>query len=144
MTGSHNRNRVQGSGERDLGLMLAALTVSRRPGEYHLASLGAEDAAGLTLGSGVEALISEPESDRDTVTVVADRDAADRLGLTTAFIAAWLTLDVHSSLEAVGLTAAVSRTLADGEIACNVLAGFHHDHLLVPIDRVDEAIECLE
>ncbi len=56
---------------------------------------------------------------------------------------AWITLTVHSSLEAVGLTAAVANTLASAGIACNVLAGFHHDHLLVPIDRVDDAMAAL-
>jgi hypothetical protein len=54
-----------------------------------------------------------------------------------------LTLTVWSSLEAVGLTAAFSRALADADIPCNVLAGYHHDHLLVPVDRADEAIAAL-
>ena len=51
---------------------------------------------------------------------------------------------MHSSLEAVGLTAALSGALAARGIACNVLAGYVHDHLLVPWDRADEATECLE
>ena len=50
---------------------------------------------------------------------------------------AWLTLSIQSSLEAVGLTAAVSARLAERDIACNVLAGYHHDHLLVPVARAD-------
>ena len=56
---------------------------------------------------------------------------------------AWLTLEVHSSLESVGLTAAVSARLAARGIACNVIAGYHHDHLLVPVARADDAIEAL-
>ena len=56
---------------------------------------------------------------------------------------AWLSLTVQSSLEAVGLTAAFSKVLGDAGIPCNVLAGYHHDHLLVPIDRVDDAIAVL-
>ncbi len=51
-----------------------------------------------------------------------------------------MTLDVHSALEAVGLTAAFSAPLAELGIACNVLAGYIHGHLLVPVDRADEAI----
>jgi hypothetical protein len=43
----------------------------------------------------------------------------------------------------VGLTAAVSGVLADAGISCNILAGFHHDHLLVPEDDLDSALEVL-
>ena len=48
---------------------------------------------------------------------------------------------MDSTLEQVGLTALFSRALADAGISCNVLAGVHHDHLLVPADRADEALE---
>ncbi len=69
---------------------------------------------------------------------------------TTAIIAedggdfARITLMVHSALDGVGLTAAVSGALAEAGIACNVVAGFHHDHLFVPWDRRDEALERLQ
>ncbi len=58
-------------------------------------------------------------------------------------MAAWITLRVDSTLEQVGLTALFSRALADTGISCNVLAGLRHDHLLVPADRADEALEVL-
>ena len=45
---------------------------------------------------------------------------------------------------AVGLTAAVSTALARAGIACNMLAGFHHDHLLVPLNRLDDALDVLD
>ena len=57
---------------------------------------------------------------------------------------AWITLDVHSALDAVGLTAAVAGALAERGIACNVVAGFHHDHLFVPVDRAGDAIDALD
>ncbi len=50
---------------------------------------------------------------------------------------------MHSSLEAVGLTAAVSAALTEAKISCNVLAGFHHDHLLVPVADAERALEVL-
>jgi hypothetical protein len=50
---------------------------------------------------------------------------------------------VHSSLQAVGLTAAVATALAERGIACNVVAGFHHDHLFVPHERGAEAMDAL-
>jgi hypothetical protein len=55
-----------------------------------------------------------------------------------------ITLMVHSALEGVGLTAAVSGALADAGIACNVVAGFHHDHLFVPWARREEALDILQ
>jgi len=55
-----------------------------------------------------------------------------------------ITLMVHSALEGVGLTAAVSGALADAGIACNVVAGYHHDHLFVPWQRRDEALAILQ
>ena len=50
---------------------------------------------------------------------------------------------MHSELEAVGLTAAVGKALTDARISCNVLAGFHHDHLLVPVADAPRALEVL-
>ena len=52
---------------------------------------------------------------------------------------ACLTLDVHSALTSVGLTALVSTVLADAGIACNVIAGYYHDHLLVPEGKAEQA-----
>lgn len=54
-----------------------------------------------------------------------------------------ITLMVHSALDGVGLTAAVAGALAERGIACNVVAGFHHDHLFVPWARGEEAVRAL-
>jgi hypothetical protein len=55
-----------------------------------------------------------------------------------------ITLMVYSALDGVGLTAAVATALAGRGIACNVVAGFHHDHLFVPWDRRAEALDVLQ
>ncbi|KPF62697.1 ACT domain-containing protein [Porphyrobacter sp. AAP60] len=55
-----------------------------------------------------------------------------------------ITLMVHSALDGVGLTATVSGRLAADGIACNIVAGFHHDHLFVPWERRDEALALLQ
>ena len=55
-----------------------------------------------------------------------------------------ITLKVHSDLEAVGLTAAVSGALATSGIACNVVAGLYHDHLFVPWDQREHALQLLQ
>ena len=54
-----------------------------------------------------------------------------------------ITLRVRSRLDAVGLTAVVSSQLAKAGISCNVVAGYFHDHLFVPVERAAEALELL-
>jgi hypothetical protein len=85
------------------------------------------------------AVIREDEG----TTLVLTRDQADRAGLRYDYTAARVTLKINSSLSAVGLTAAVSRVLADAGISCNVIAGFAHDHLFVDWDRGPKAVALL-
>jgi hypothetical protein len=63
--------------------------------------------------------------------------------LAGSFRCAWITLGVTSALEAVGLTAAVATALTQDNISCNVIAGFHHDHLFVPIGNAQAAMTAL-
>ena len=123
-------------GERNLDRLLASLEPVQRPGTFVFAVV--EDAA--SVGAVVpEATVREEEG----LTVVLRREDADRLGIAYEHVAAWITLRVHSALDAVGLTAAVSTALADAGLSCNVIAGYHHDHLLVPADRAQDAITVL-
>jgi len=87
-----------------------------------------------------EATVREEEG----LSLVVSIDVARDHGLEPELVMAWLTLRVHSSLESVGLTAAVSRVLAESHIACNMIAGFHHDHLLVPAESAESAIAAIE
>lgn len=124
------------TGETDLAKMLSTLSVQRRDDAVTLVSIEGP----IELGNGIEALMMESEG----TTVVATLDEAERRGWPIDFKAAWLTVEVHSSLESVGLTAVMSRALSERGIPCNVLAGYYHDHLLVPMGRADEAVEALE
>jgi hypothetical protein len=119
--------------ERDLSRLLATMEPVRRPGEWVFVSLP----TGQVVRS--SATVVEDEG----VTHVLARADADEYGFAYDFVAAWITLEVHSALDAVGLTAAVAGALAGAGISCNVLAGAHHDHLLVPVERADEAIDVL-
>ena len=123
------------SGVTDLEELIASMQPEPREGEFVVATVPASRVAELP----AEAVIQEAEGP----TVVLRREDADAHGIDYEFVAAWITLTVHSDLAAVGLTAAVSTALADAGISCNVLAGFHHDHLLVPADRRDDALEVL-
>lgn len=123
------------SGVSDLHDLLGALNPEARDGEFVVATIPDAEIDGVA----PDAVIRESEG----TTIVLRREDADAAGIPYAFVAAWITLTVHSDLAAVGLTAAVSTALADADISCNVLAGFHHDHLLVPADRRDDALEVL-
>ncbi len=123
------------TGEKDLRTLLATMRPARRDGEFVYVLWP----HGRPLTGGIEAAVREAEG----LTVVMPRAEADSLGLSYDFVGAWITLEVHSSLEAVGLTAAVSAALTAAKISCNVLAGFHHDHLLVPVADVERALEAL-
>ena len=127
------------TGEMNLAAMLESISVSVRPDHYVVVTLP-HDAAIPSLGDGVAAVIAEDEGPTVIATVV-------RAGLEEwphDFTASWLTIDVHSALQAVGLTATFSRQLGRAGIPCNVIAGFFHDHILVPVDKTDAAVEVIE
>ncbi len=125
------------TGERDLEVLLRRASPRRADGEYVFTRL--DPGAGVPAGAHPVVTVAE----REGLTLVLPRAEADELGLPYTFVAAWITLEVHSALEAVGLTAAFSRALADEGIPANVVAGFTHDHLFVPVARAADALRAL-
>lgn len=119
----------------DLDALLKTLSPKVRAGKYVFACVDEYTAARL------RPIVTVRED--EGTTVVVELGEAIELRLAYDFISAWITLDVHSSLDAVGLTATVSRVLTDEGISANVVAGFHHDHIFVPHDRAEDAVECL-
>ena len=85
------------------------------------------------------AVIRETEG----LTMVLDQQAAHNAGIDTGPAFRLISLNVHSALEAVGLTAAVSACLARHGIPANMLAGFYHDHVLVPSEQAEQALQAL-
>lgn len=77
------------------------------------------------------------------LTLILTKADADAAGLDYSYVAARITLQVNSTLDEVGLTAAVSRALADAGISCNVIAATAHDHLFVPWPRRHQALDLL-
>ncbi|MFF0077474.1 ACT domain-containing protein [Streptomyces sp. NPDC005494] len=125
------------TGERDLRTLLHGMRPELNPGCYVFTVLPAAE-----MPTGVTPVVTVTE--REGLTLVVPEAQAVAAGLPYDFVAGWITLRVHSALDAVGLTAAVSLALTDAAISCNVVAGFHHDHLFVPHARADEAIRVLE
>lgn len=122
----------------ELHELLARLSPRLEPGEYLFCTLRGvvEPPAHLQ----ALATIREPEG----LSLVIDQHQAQGLGLPASGPFRLITLRVHSSLEAVGLTAAVSTALAGAGISANVIAGYHHDHLLVPAGRAGQALAVLQ
>ncbi len=125
------------TGERDLEALLRRASPKRVEGEYVYTRLE----PGTAVPSGAHPVVTVAE--REGLTLVLPRGEADELGLPYEFVAAWITLEVHSALEAVGLTAALSTALAGAGIPANVVAGFAHDHVFVPAGRAAEALRAL-
>ena len=123
-------------GEMDLQMMLDSLDVERRPGTFTFVAVEVPTPGLLAAAHG---MVKEGR----LTTLVLPVESARRAGLPVVVEMAWLSLTVQSSLEAVGLTAAFSKILGDKNISCNVLAGYHHDHILVPVDRAADALEAL-
>ena len=121
--------------ERDLRQLIRHMRPEAHPGRYVFAVVPGPVAPGLH----PVVTVAEDEG----VTVVVPQEQADAAGLAYDYVAAWITLRVQSALAAVGLTAAVARALADAGLSCNVVAGYHHDHLFVPHEGLAEALEVL-
>lgn len=79
----------------------------------------------------------------ESFTYVLEKEIADNMNLKYSFVAAWITLCVYSSLEAVGLTAKVANALAAENISCNAVAAYHHDHVFVPFKDGERAVSIL-
>jgi uncharacterized protein len=124
------------AGETSLQTLIRSMSPELNDGDYVFCSVA--DAGAL---KGIEALGSFRE--REGLTVILERQQAEALGLSFDYLAAWITLNVHSALEAVGLTAAFASALGQAGISCNVIAGFYHDHLFVGKNDAHKALSVL-
>ncbi|MFH8839149.1 ACT domain-containing protein [Streptomyces sp. NPDC017868] len=122
--------------ERDLTRLLAGMRPELDPGRYVFTTVDGPAPAGVA----PVVTVAEAEG----LTLVVRQEEADAAGLAYDYVAGRITLRVHSALDAVGLTAAVATELAAVGLSCNVVAGFHHDHLFVEHDRADEALAVLD
>lgn len=126
---------------RDLDRLIAGMEP-----HLHAAPAGFVAARDLkdALGRWPEQAIIGTFREAEGLTVILDLSDPACRDCRPVFVAAWLTLTVHSDLEAVGLTAAFAAALGAEGISCNVVAALHHDHIFVPLDDGPRALAVLE
>jgi len=125
-------------GTTDLPTLLASLQPVIADDEYVFLL---RTAASYSDGAELTPIASFAEN--EGLTLIVPRSKADSAGETYDEVYCKITLQVHSSLSAVGLTAAVADALAKQEISANVVAAFHHDHIFVPASRARDAMNAL-
>lgn len=124
------------SGEKDLQQLLKSMKPEHNAGEYVFCKVEKLE----------DVNVNETEmffKEREAITLILKKEIADQLKLDYSVVMSWITLTVHSSLEAVGLTAAFSKALSENQISCNVVAAFYHDHIFVNKEDVEKAMKIL-
>ncbi|HEY8928532.1 MAG TPA: ACT domain-containing protein [Mucilaginibacter sp.] len=124
------------SGETNLNQLLRTMSPELKAGDYVFCTVNDVSAIDRNhiIGSFKEA---------EGWTIILEKEQADKKRLSYSYIAAWITLTVHSSLETVGLTAAFATALGNAGISCNVVAAFYHDHIFVAKKDAERAMEVL-
>jgi hypothetical protein len=117
--------------------MLAGMTPVLREGEFVFCSVPEEGEIPASLNP--LGRFREAEG----TTLILERSAAREAGFDVSLPMRQITLQVHSALDGVGLTAAVASALGRADIPCNMVAGFHHDHVFVPTGLAEPALRIL-
>ena len=123
------------SGETNLDRLLAAMSAELIDGVFVFATVDAVP-DGLT----PRMVFQEAEG----TTLILLKSQAEQAGLAYEFPSRMITLNIHSSLDAVGFMARIATALAAEGMGVNPVAGFYHDHLFVPEDRAADAMAVLK
>jgi len=124
------------AGESELAKLVKHLNPELNEGEYVFVSMQNSDMIPRT------DIIFEFR-EKEGTTLIMERQMAHQLNLSYDYVAAWITLKIHSSLDVVGLTALFSTELAENGISCNVVAAYYHDHIFVNQRDKEKAMEVL-
>ena len=127
------------SGETDLGILISSMQPVLQEEDYVFVCVTQPNDIAY---ADLEPLGSFTEAEGQTL--IVRKMIADLHELSYSGVFKQITLNVHSSLQAVGLTAFVSSQLAQHGISANVIAAYFHDHVFVPSADADRAIACLK
>lgn len=126
------------SGETDLKTILQSLSPVMLDDTYVFCTV-----VGARYGDYAETAPIASYQENEGLTLVLTQERADASGLSYEGLFRCISLQVHSSLESVGLTAVVAGKLAAYEISANIIAGYYHDHVFVPQAQASEAFGLL-
>ncbi|MBP5855603.1 ACT domain-containing protein [Marivibrio halodurans] len=126
-------------GERNLDRLIANMRPVLDPADYRFVLLQ-DVCKASTLWEHALMLFRESEG----ITLILPSEMGDMPGAAELPRFRRITLTIHSSLEAVGLTAAISTALTRAGISANVVAAFHHDHVFVPAEDAEAALAILQ
>ncbi len=125
------------SGESDLLVLLASMEPVLDAEEHVFCTVS------LKMRSTLQATPILEFREREGITAVIKKREAKELGLDFIYPCKLITLNIHSSLEAVGFLAAITRKLAAAGISVNAVSAYYHDHIFVPVEKADEAVKLL-
>lgn len=126
------------TGETDLKTILQSLSPVMLDDTYVFCTV-----VGARYGDYAETAPIASYQENEGLTLVLTQERADASGLSYEGLFRCISLQVHSSLESVGLTAVVAGKLAAYEISANIIAGYYHDHVFVPQAQASEAFGLL-
>lgn len=127
-------------GELSLQKLLATLTATLHPSTYVFAAVREESA--MPPLAKIQMFFREAPGS-EGVTLILAREDAEAHGLEYSFPCRKITLDVASSLDAVGFIAVIATRLAEAGMGVNPVSAFYHDHLFIPLGREDDAMRLL-
>ena len=125
------------AGETNLRQLLTSMSPELLPDEYVFCTVLGE------YGDFHECSPLASFREAEGLTLVLTKEAAIAANLAFESVFKAITLTIHSSLDAVGLTAAVSTKLAEKGISANVIAAYYHDHIFVQAEKAESALEAL-
>jgi hypothetical protein len=126
------------SGEKNLNKLIASMTPVLNDNEYVFGTLETFEYAQLALLNPICTF-----QEKEGLTVILSKAKADKFNITYAGTFKCITLNVHSSLDAVGLTAAVATKLTQANISANVVAAYYHDHIFIAAKDAQKALTSL-
>ncbi|GAA5136599.1 ACT domain-containing protein [Thalassotalea piscium] len=123
------------SGEKNLAKLIASMTPVLTENEYVFATLETYDFEQVLLLNPISTF-----QEKEGLTVILTKEKADEFNISYSGVFKCITLNVHSSLDAVGLTAAVATKLTQSNISANVIAAYYHDHVFIALKDAEQAL----